>query len=156
LVCFGYVQAFITEYSNKEDIRQQVKMRNEHQKPKRSNNKTRKRPTRHDHPTIPTKRRHARLPNHHKHTQRLWCIFRSKHHIPTSRPIREERTHPKRLEHELRAPTQSLHTNRTRQKRLELHRKLTNDDLQQNNPHSNRKTRSITTACYRKANSLIP
>jgi hypothetical protein len=100
---------------------------------KRGLNQTNERPTRHDHTPIPQRRTNARLPNHHKNPQKLRCLLRTQHHLPTPMQPRKERLRKQHLEHEIRTPTQNLQPNARRTKHAKLHRRIPKLHLQKNN-----------------------
>lgn len=120
-------------------------MSNERKKPKRSANKTNKRPPRHDNPPAPRKAKHAWLSTNHKYPQRIRCLLRTQHHLPSAWTIREERSSPKHLEHDLSETTQNLPTNKTRKRTLKCNSKHAADDLHKNKSRNQSENPSYTT-----------
>ena len=117
---------------------------NDQQLPKRSPNKTHQRAPRHDHTPVPRPATRARIPNHHQNTQKLRSLLRTQHHLPTPRRIREKRLRQKHLEHGFPKAKKSLPANQRRRNRTQLHRRLTQHNLQNNDSRQQNPNRSST------------
>ena len=99
---------------------------------KRSTNQINERSTRPHSPTTLRLSSHARLPNNNKNTQKLWCILRTKHSLPSFEFSGEKRPSREQMEHEEPKTTKSLWTDKPGKKRFRLDRKLTQSNLPEN------------------------
>ena len=154
------VTRHIVDKSNRKTVQHKYTRKQKNGKPtKRSPSQTNERPTRPNNPTIPKHPTNARIPNNNPNPQKLRHIFRTKHHISTTKHTRKEKLCQQRMEHERRTTKKSLQPNKQRKKRAKLHWAILTLNLQKNNNankrrNDNNRQQSISNELYSKEKHL--
>ena len=106
---------------------------------KRSSNKAHERTPRSCSPPTPKPAANARLPDNNQNPKILRSLLRPQHHIPTLRNPREEGPSHQHLEHGHRKTAKGIQLNKRGTKPVNLYRRITQPNLQENKHNRERR-----------------